>query len=160
MHMYMRRIGAALVALAISGSLGVMPAAAASGSVSDPRGDFPDVLKLAYVNGDAAVKMTMTYAEVTDVQNESFYLRWGTNGNNYQVFESRGIGLRELRYNSRKVACAGLKVIHRDAFDKTKVVIPRSCIKKAPNALRFKGIATAGTSLLDQTKKSPRTARG
>ncbi|MBA2768430.1 MAG: hypothetical protein H0U35_04745 [Sporichthyaceae bacterium] len=154
------RIGAAFVTLTITGWLGVMPAAAASGSVLDPRGDFPDILKLAYVNGDTAVNMTMTYAEVTDAQNESFYLHWGTNGDNYQVFESRGVGLRELRYNSRKVACAGLRVIHRDAYDKTKVVIPRSCINKAPNALRFKGIATAGLSLLDQTKKSPLTARG
>ncbi len=155
--------GVATAALCL---MGASPALADSGSVIDAKGDYPDIVKLAYRNGASSVAMTMTYASSADAQNESFYLHWGTAGKRYQVFESRSAGIRELRFYSgsnaaaRPVTCAGLRVVHRDAYEATKVVIPRSCITKAANALRFQGVATAGLSSSDETKKSPRTARG
>lgn len=153
-------LSAAVLAVTLSGS----PAHAAGGALTDPRGDLPDIVKLAYANRASSVRMTMTYADARDAQNESFYLRWGRKS--YQVFESRSAGLRELRYyrnpsaTARTVDCAGLKVVHQDARDATKVVIPRSCIPKAADTLAFQGIATAGVSLVDETRKSPRTRRG
>ncbi len=153
-------LSAAVLALTLTGT----PAQAASGSLTDPGGDLPDIVKLAYANRASSVRMTMTYADAAEAQNESFYLRWGRKS--YQVFESRSAGLRELRYYrngsaaARTVDCAGLKVVHRDKADATKVVIPRSCIPKAADTLKFQGIATAGLSLVDETRRSPRTRRG
>jgi hypothetical protein len=153
-------ICAAVLAVTLTGP----PAHAASGSVTDPKGDFPDIVKLAYANRASSVRMTMTYADAAEAQNESFYLLWGRK--RYQVFESRSAGLRELRYYRsgtaapKAVSCDGLKVVHQDARDATKVVIPRACIPKAADTLKFQGIATAGLSLVDETRKSPRTRRG
>jgi hypothetical protein len=158
------RVAAVLSAAVVAVTLASSPAHAASGRLTDPRGDLPDIVKLAYANRASSVRMTMTYADVRDAQNESFYLSWGRKS--YQVFESRSAGLRELRFyrsrsaTPRTVDCAGLKVVHRDGVDATKVVIPRSCIPKAADTLRFQGIATAGVSLVDETQKSPRTRRG
>ena len=42
----------------------------------------------------------------------------------------------------------------------TKVVIPRSCLAKAPDELRFQGIATEGLYSSDETKVSRAIARG
>ncbi len=165
--MQARRCIAVLAGTMIASALVGTPAQAAAGSISDPRGDaYPDVLKLAFVNGDAAVKMTMTHVDVDAAESEWFFIHWGTVGKRYAVLESRSAGQRELLYYSGASAvpvpkaCAGLKVIHRDAYDRTKVVIPRSCISKAPNGLRFSGKATAGIRSFDETKKSPRIARG
>lgn len=146
--------------------MGAPPAFADSGSINDAKGDYPDIVKLAYRNGDSSVRMTMTYTNLADAQNESFYLHWGTAGKRYQVFESASAGIRELRFYSgstaagRPVTCDGLRVVHRGAYERTTVVIPRSCIPKAANTLRFQGVATAGLTSSDETKKSPRTARG
>ncbi|MDQ1618550.1 MAG: hypothetical protein QOE19_1119 [Actinomycetota bacterium] len=141
------------------------PAAhAAAGTITDPRGDGdPDIVKVTYSNARSQIKMSMTYADISLAQNESFYLRWGT-GKSYQVFNSNG--LRELRYYSSKnaatkrVACAGLKVARQTAKDTTAVTIPRSCLKKAPDKVRFQGIATMGLSSKDETKTSKLIARG
>lgn len=135
-----------------------------SGSLTDPKGDFPDIVKLRYDNAASKVVMTMTYSG-SRPQNESFYLRWGSTGRSYQVFVSRPAGLRELRYHAgstaatKKVACSGLAV-RRPTSTSTSVTIPRSCLSKAPNALRFQGIATEGLMSADQTRISASTARG
>jgi hypothetical protein len=139
-------------------------ASAATGSLTDPKGDFPDIVKLSYRNGSSKVTMTMAYAGARP-QNESFYLIWGSAGKRYQVFESASSGLREVRYyraknaSSKHVACPGLKVTHPSARS-TKVVVPRSCVKKAADKLRFQGVATEGLMSLDETKVSRAVARG
>lgn len=154
------------VALAIAGALVTSSAAAyaASGSISDPQGDYPDVVRLAYVNATTKVTMTMTLAG-GHAQNESFYLRWGAKGASYQVFSSPSIDLTELRYYSRataepkRIGCAGLIVKHSSS-NVTAVTVPRRCIAKAPDTLRFQGIATEGTSLLDETRITKAVSRG
>jgi hypothetical protein len=139
-------------------------AAAATGSLTDPKGDFPDIVKLSYGNGSSKVTMTMTYAGARP-QNESFYLKWGTKGKRYQVFNSPSASIRELRYyggtnaSAKRIGCSGLRLSHPSALS-TKVVVPRGCLKQAADKLRFQGIATEGLSLSDETKVSKAVARG
>ncbi len=155
-----------LVIVAIVGALAPCSAVAyaASGSLSDPKGDYPDLVKLTFANAKSKVSMTMTVAG-GHAQNESFYLRWGSKGASYQVFSSPSISLTELRYYARgaakpkRVGCNGL-VVRQSSSTATSVTIPRSCLAKAPDALRFQGIATEGTSLLDETKVSGAIKRG
>lgn len=137
---------------------------AASGSVSDPKGDYPDIVRLAYVNAKSKVTLTMTLAG-GHAQNESFYLRWGSKGTSYQVFSSPSVKLKELRYYSsasapqKRITCAGL-VVKQTSATVTTVTVPRTCLSKAPDALRFQGIATEGTSLLDETRVTAEIKRG
>lgn len=150
--------GLALVSLLTAGSA---VAHAASGSLTDPKGDHPDIVKLAYVNAQSKVVMTMTYA-AGHAQNESFYMRWGSRmQHHYQVFLSPTAGMKELRFSGSEqdVSCKGM-VVKRPTARSTKVVIPRSCLKKAPNKLRFQGLATAGLFSSDETKLSKAIARG
>jgi hypothetical protein len=154
-----------LASLAIAALLaGGGVAHAASGSLTDAKGDYPDVVKLSYANAASKVVMTMTYSG-DHPQNESFYVRWGTSGRSYQVFNSPSAGLRELRYyrgidaSPKRIVCGGLGVKQPSATT-TKVVIPRSCLTKAPDRIRFQGIATEGLSSADETKVSKAVARG
>lgn len=131
-----------------------------SGSLTDPKGDYPDIVRLGFKNASSKVEMTMTYSG-GHPQNESFYLRWGSNGQRYQVFSSPSIHLNVLRFGgtTKSVPCQGL-VIRRPSANTTTVAIPRSCLPKAPNTLRFQGIATEGTSSIDQTRISQGIKRG
>jgi hypothetical protein len=159
--MFSREAGLILVALCA----GTATAHAASGSISDPKGDYPDIVKLAYDNARSKVVMTTTYAgdgQNGRAQNESFYMRWGSSKPKYyQVFLSPQIGMEELRYSGSagEVSCRGLVVKHPTRRS-TKVTVPRSCLDKAPNKLRFQAIATEGLASEDETKISKRTARG
>lgn len=130
-----------------------------SGSLSDPKGDYPDIVKLNYKNADSKVVMKLTYSDQA-AQNESFYMRWGADAA-YQVFVSPSAGLEELRYygKGKAVKCDGLK-IRRPSNDVTKTVIPRECLDKAPKTLRFQGIATEGVSSADETKISKPIPQG
>jgi hypothetical protein len=152
--------GVAVAALLAGGGV----ASAATGSLTDPKGDFPDIVKLSYSNGSSKVTMTMTYAGARP-QNESFYLKWGTSGKRYQVFNSPSASIRELRYyratnaSPKRIACSGLRV-NQPSARSTKLVIPRGCLAKATDKLRFQGIATEGLFSSDQTKVSKAVARG
>ena len=148
---------AAVIALTLAGTA---TAYADSGSITDPAGDYPDIVKLAYNNADSKVVMKLTYSEVA-AQNESFYMRWGSDDEAYQVFVSESAGLEELRYygNGKAIKCEGLK-IRRPDDNVTKAVVPRSCLDKAPGKLRFQGIATEGLFNSDETKISKAVPRG
>ena len=148
---------AAVIALSFAATA---TAYADSGSITDPSGDYPDIVKLAYKNADTKVVMKMTYSEVA-AQNESFYMRWGSEDDAYQVFVSESSGLEELRYygKGKAVKCDGLK-IRRPDDNVTKAVVPRSCLDKAPGKLRFQGIATEGLHSADETKISKAVPRG
>lgn len=158
----LRRTAACLIAATVLAPTAV--AYGVSGQLADPKGDFPDIVKLTYDNAKAKVVMTMTYNGDRG-QNESFYLRWGSKGQSYQVFSSPSAGLNELRYAAggsapgKKVACPGLRIM-RSGSATTTAAIPRTCLGKAPDAVRFQGIATEGLSSLDQTKVSKVVARG
>lgn len=154
----LRRLLALATALTIASAA---PAAhAASGSMSDPSGDLPDIIKLTYANKADRVVMAVTY-EGYRAQNESFYMRWGRNASkSYQVFVSQASGLQELRLNGSKVACRSLKVSHNPDTLVTRTVVPRSCLSKAPNKLRFQAIATEGLYSADETKLSAGVAHG
>jgi hypothetical protein len=156
-----RKTAGIVVAVLLAGA-GV--AHAAGGSLTDPKGDFPDIVKLTYDNGRSKVTMTMTYAGDRP-QNESFYISWDKSGKRYQVFNSPSANIRELRYYAtknaaaKKTRCSGLRVTQPSATS-TKVVVPRSCLKKAADKLRFQGVATEGLSSSDETKVSKAVARG
>lgn len=158
--MFRKTAGLAVAALLAGGGV----ASAATGSLTDPKGDFPDIVKLSYRNDSSKVTMTMTYAGAR-AQSESFYLMWGRTGKRYQVFNSPSAGIRELRYYRAKkaspkhVGCSRLRVTQPSAKT-TKVVIPRSCLAKAADKLRFQGIATEGLMSSDETKLSKAVARG
>lgn len=132
---------------------------AAKDSLSDPRGDYPDIVKLNYNNADEKVVMKLTYNGGA-AQNESFYMRWG-DGGAYQVFVSPAAGIEELRYygKGKAVRCEGLK-IRRPSKDETKAIVPRDCLRQAPDKLRFQGIATEGLFSVDETKVSTAIKRG
>lgn len=153
--------------LALAGVLAaaVGPSALAEGGgITDPAGDFPDIRRLDYNNAQTKVVLTMKLASLADAQNQSFYIQWGA-PKKYQVFHSPGVGITELRFfrdadTFRSVDCAGLRVTENDTAQTTKATVPRSCIGKAPDTLRFKAIATQGTSLSDETKLTPAARRG
>ncbi len=148
-----------VVVIAIS-LLGTATAHAATGSLSDRTGDYPDIVKLAYNNAATKVVMKLTYSGAA-AQNESFYMRWGSGDAAYQVFASPVSGIEELRYYGKgnAVKCAGLRV-KRPTGSVTKAVVPRSCLEKAPDKLRFQGIATEGIYSSDETKISKAIRRG
>ena len=137
----------------------VPAAGAASGSLGDAAGDYPDIRRLSYSNATGQVVMTMRHTSLEDAQNQSFYIRWGTAAS-YQVFVSPSAGLKELRFNSTRKACAGLRVSTLPASQSTRVVVPRGCLPKAPSRLKFQGIATAGLYSVDETAVSPWVRRG
>ena len=89
-------------------------AMAASGHITDPSGDFPDIRRLDYDNAQRKVVMTLKFASVDDAQNRSFYIQWGK-PKKYQVFDSPSAAISELRFyrdadTFRSVECAGLRV--------------------------------------------------
>lgn len=134
-------------------------ASAATGSVSDPAGDLPDIRQLTYSNATTQVVMTMRYTSLADAQNQSFYIRWGTSAS-YQVFVSPSAGLQELRFNGTRRACAGLQVRALPTSESTRVTVPRSCLGQAPGRVKFQGIATQGLFASDETGVSPWVRRG
>jgi hypothetical protein len=158
--MFRKTAGVMVAALLAGGGV----ANAATGSLTDPKGDFPDIVKLSYDNGSSKVTMTMTYAGARP-QNESFYLEWGNTGKRYQVFNSPSASIRELRYYggtnaaSKRTTCSGLRLTQPSATS-TKVIIPRTCLTKATDSLRFQGVATLGLASSDETKVSKAVARG
>jgi hypothetical protein len=151
-----------MIKVASIACVGLMIAAStafgASGSLRDPKGDHPDVVKLRYDNARSKVKMTMTYAAFT-AQNESFYMSWGRGTkSNYQVFLSPSANLKVLRYKGNDVRCRQLRV--KRGTRSTTVTVPRSCLPKAPGRLRFQGIATEGLFSSDETAVSKAIRRG
>lgn len=158
--MFRKMAGVVVAALLAGGGV----ANAATGSLTDPKGDFPDIVKLSYDNGSSQVTMTMTYAGARP-QNESFYMAWGKSGQRYQVFNSPSANIRELRYHrgtnaaAKRTTCSGLRVTQPSATS-TKVIIPRRCLTKAADTLRFQGIATVGLASSDKTTVSKALARG
>jgi hypothetical protein len=153
--MFRKTAAIALVsALALSAT-----AYAAKDSLSDPKGDYPDIVKLNYNNADEKVVMKLSYNGQA-AQNESFYMHWGDD-ESYQVFASPSADIQELRYHGKgkAVKCDGLKV-KRPSNDVTKAIVPRDCLNKAPDKLRFQGIATEGLYSVDETKISKAIKRG
>jgi len=143
---------------------GTATAYAGSGSLDDPKGDYPDIVKLAYKNADAKVVMTATYSGdgyEGRAQNESFYMRWGSSGKYYQVFLNNPSESKALRFSGKDkdIACGGLRV-KRPTGRSTKVIVPRSCITKAADKLRFQAVATEGLYSKDETKVSKAVKRG
>lgn len=73
--------------------------------------------------------------------------------------------LRELRHYGAKNAaakrtpCSGLRVTQPSATS-TKVVVPRRCLTKAADKLRFQGIVTEGLSSSDETNVNKAVGRG
>jgi hypothetical protein len=102
--------------------------------------------------------MPMKFTDLEAAQNQSFYIKWKTK--DYQVFYSASAGMKELRFNGKKVRCKELRVKPLPDVESTRVVVPRSCIPKAPNALKFQGVATAGVFSVDETAVSAKVARG
>jgi len=161
--MLLRRLAVALATPALL-LLSAPHAVAASGSVADPGGDFPDILRLSYDNAPTRVVMTLKFASVADADARSFYIQWGK-PQKYQVFDSPSVPTTELRLfradgTFAKVRCAGLKVTQNADTNTVRAVVPRSCLSKAPDRVQFKGIATLGNFSSDQTKLSPLVRRG
>ncbi len=87
--MFRRTAGVVVAALLVGSGV----ANAATGSLTDPKGDYPDIVKLSFSNGSSKVTMTMTYAGAHP-QNESFYMEWGKAGKRYQVFNNPSASIR------------------------------------------------------------------
>ncbi|MDN5893687.1 MAG: hypothetical protein L0H93_06630 [Nocardioides sp.] len=138
--------------------LGAAPATAATGTLTDPRGDLPDIVRLSWTNAPRQVTIKMTFAGAF-AQVDSFYMRWGK-ARSYQVFYAPATKHKELRLDGRTVRCPKLKVAHHRATHVSTATVPRACIPKAPNKLRFQGVATYGLFNSDQTRTSAPVRKG
>lgn len=157
----MRRIPA-LLAVAIAVLIAATSAHAASGSLTDPDDEsLADVLKLSYANKDNKAVIKMTYDGYRP-QVENFYVSWGTQGKYYKLQSSpNGTSLWFNNGSSEsEKACGDDKVSHDSETFVSTGVIPRSCIPKAPDRVKFQGIVTEGLFESDQTAVSARVARG
>ena len=139
------------------------PAFAASGSLTDPDDpSIADVLRLGYDNRANKVVMKMSY-DAHRPQVENFYVKWGTAGKYYKLQRSAGNGTTLWFSNGSgesKRACAGDKVTHNADTVVSTAVIPRSCMPRARDKVKFQGVVTEGLFDSDQTKTSPGVARG
>jgi len=78
----------------------------------------------------------------------------------FDEYRGRPQTIDQLRdQHGTMVVCKGLTVKYPTKLS-TKVIVPRSCVKKAPDKLRFQGIATEGLNNRDETKISKAVARG
>jgi len=153
--------------VAVAGLGLAAPAFANVTSVSDPEGDVPDIVRLSVNNKQAAVVLTQTYVDIELVQVESLYIMWGgakhyrINRGNYDedpALETRFILVTPN--GEREKQCADLRVRRSVDLDRTKVIVPRSCLGQAPNRIQGKGVASMGLSLSDQTRLTKLVARG
>lgn len=151
-----------LLAIAVAMLMPASAAFAASGSLNDPDDDtIADVLKLSYANKDAKVVMRMTY-DGDRPQVENFYVKWGTDGKYYKL--QRSPNGTTLWFNNgaseSEKSCSSDNLSHNsDTFVSTGV-IPRSCMSRAPDKVKFQGFVTEGLFDSDQTKTSAGVARG
>jgi hypothetical protein len=144
-----------------------LPAYAGSGSVADPRGDFPDIVRLTLHNGDAQVVVRQRYAYLDVVRTESVQLRWGRRVHYRLDARNRdGDAALEpvLRLSTpdgvRRQRCAGLRVRRSSATDVAVYTVPRSCLRRAPGRLRAEGFAAAGSFDTDETALTPWIRQG
>jgi hypothetical protein len=93
---------------------------------------------------------------------ENFYVKWGTAGKYYKL--QRSPSGTTLWFNNgsseSEKSCSNAEVSHNsDTFVSTGV-IPRSCMSRAPDKVKFQGVVTEGLFDHDQTKTSAGVARG
>jgi hypothetical protein len=151
--------------LAVAVSTG--PSFAATTSVTDPSGDYPDIRKLTLENKQTKVVLTQKYTDIELVQVETLYIKWqGTtyyriNRGNYDddpQAEVRFILVTED--GDKEKSCPDLNVSRSNSTDTAIYRVPRSCIPKAADRVKAQGVASAGVSSSDQTKVTDRIARG
>jgi hypothetical protein len=136
----------------------IAPAAsAATGSIGDPAGESPDIRRLTYSNSARHVVMTMRYTRLADARFQSFYIHWDSPA--YYQVQVTPKGKRLEFKAATRVACAGLRVTVLRPRQSTRVVVPRKCLRRADNRLRFRGIAARGLNA-DETSLSPWVRRG
>jgi hypothetical protein len=143
------------------------PAYAGSGSVADPRGDFPDIVRLTLHNGESDVVVRQRYTYLDIVRSESVQLRWGRPVHyRLEARNTDGDAALEpvLRLSTpegiRRQRCPGLQVLRSTATDVALYTVPRSCLPRAPGRLRAKGFAAAGSFDTDRTALTPWVAQG
>ena len=159
----MTRRTAPLVILVLSLVVALAPpAGAATGAISDPAGEHPDIRRLSYDNAAAKVVMTMRFASLEEAQNQTFRMQW--NDGAYEVLHFPSIPVTALYRESAPgtsdlVPCEGLRVTAIPDRQSTRAVVPRSCLYYAPNRLKFQGTA-AGAAGEDETVLSPFVVRG
>ena len=103
--MLSRRIAAAVCAPVLLLLSVPPPAMAASGHITDPSGELPDILRLNYSNAPGKVVMTLKFANVADAQNRGFWIQWGE-PQKYQVFDSPSAAIASRwRASSSRCGC-------------------------------------------------------
>jgi hypothetical protein len=136
---------------------------AASGAINDPDDtSLADVLRLAYANNSGKVVMRMTYDGFRP-QVENFYVKWGTSGRAYKLQHSEANGTTLWYDNGSSEgqrACDGAVVAYDADRFVSKAVIPRSCMPRARDRVKFQGIVTEGLFESDATRTSTGVARG
>lgn len=154
------RPAATVLATLLALTLLAPSAHAAKVTVTDPSGDYPDIVKMSGNNAKKRLVMTVSFGEgAVDFLNASAYIRSGKRI--YQAFDATaGDGFRELRFKGKKVPCRGLKVARNADAGTVRFIIPRRCVPKLRAKVRFKAVATEGLMSSDETKWSNKVKRG
>ena len=168
----MTRIALALATALLAGSLvGVAPASAESGSLSDAAGDAPprsDVLMLRARNAKVLKivvslerlerRRTSVYAIVApDSGDERAYIiGWSQN----KDFPRHRVFARVTRTDAKSKRCRGLKIKVDTAADKLRLSVPQRCLGKASEQVKITALTeTASGRDIDDTRVL-RLARG
>ena len=158
----------AVVLAAFCVFLGAAPALAATTSVTDASGDYPDIRKLTLANNEHAVVLKQRYAELDEVQTESLLIKWGDQTHykvsraNYDsdvALETRLLLVSPTGEEQTK-SCADMTVSRNQETETSRFRVPRSCLAKAEDSVFAKGFATQGFIFADATRRTDKVDRG
>ncbi len=142
------------------------PAGAAVTSVTDAKGDYPDILKLTLDNQQSKVVLKMKYDNVKDVMVDTFYIKWGDathyrlNLGNYDSDDQLEKRLSlSTNDGDKEKSCSDMSAKRISDTDITKFTVARDCLPKAPNKIFAKGVAK-GMFSVDETKNTDKVDRG
>ena len=137
---------------------------------ADADGDTPDVKRVTLDNRQHKVVVRMRHADLSDVRAEAFFVDWegATHYRVYSGYTSDGYGGKYLYFRlyvykdgeATRKACGDMRGFHDNESEISGVRVPRSCIKKAPDEVRTRGVAWDYDSGEDETIYSDYAKRG
>ena len=133
---------------------------------ADPEGvaEVPNVRRITLDNRQKTAVVRMRYEDLSQMDDETFFIDWGSE-TYYQVYLTEGAyGDYYSLYlykdgGSTKKSCY-IKFSGDVDEESSGVRVPRSCLKKASDKIRARGIAYADGGTQDETPFTPYAKRG